>query len=150
MLLYNHDIALARWAGERLGISDWGPCRAIGVLRRGDLAAVAVFHHFRFPDIEISFVTCDKHWATPATVRGILRYPFIQIGCKRLTAITEEMNQPTRVFLSRLGFRQEGTHPDVFLSGAAISYGLLRKDAEKWLGEEYSNREKQPLAASGT
>jgi RimJ/RimL family protein N-acetyltransferase len=149
MLLYNHDIALSRWAGERLGISDWGPCRAIGVLRRGDLAAVAVFHHFRFPDIEISFVTCDKHWATPATVRGILRYPFLQVGCKRLTAITEATNQPTRAFLSRLGFHQEGVHPDVFLSGAAISYGLLRKDAAKWLREEESTGQIEPLAASG-
>jgi RimJ/RimL family protein N-acetyltransferase len=136
MLLYAQDMALTRWAGNRLGISDFGPSRAIGVVRKGDIAAVAVFHHFRFPDIEISFVTAHKHWATPQTVRGIMRYPFVQLGCKRLTAITEAKNQPTRAFLCRLGFRQEGVHPDVFNDGDAISYGLLRKDAERWLAED--------------
>jgi RimJ/RimL family protein N-acetyltransferase len=135
MLIYGHDEAVAAWAGERLGISDWGPCRAIGVMRDGAMAAAAVFHQYRHPAIEISFVTANRRWATPRTVRGIMRYPFIQLGCKRLTAITEEANQPTRAFLVRLGFKQEGIHPDAFLSGAAVSYGLLRDDAARWLAE---------------
>lgn len=136
MLLYNHDRELARWAGERLGIRDWGPCRCIGVIRHGALVAVAVFHQYRHPTIEISFVTAHKRWATPATVRGILRYPFIQLGCKRITAITEATNQPTRAFLCRLGFREEGYHVDAFDTGDAVTYGLLRRDAARWLAEE--------------
>lgn len=147
MLLYAHDREMARWAGDRLGISDFGPCRAIGVIRRGELAAVAVFHCYRHPNIEISFVTCDRHWATPQTVRGILRYPFVQLGCKRLTAITERKNQPTVAFLYRLGFRLEGTHPDVFESGDALTFGLLRKDAERWLTEDVTIGQKFTSAA---
>lgn len=135
MLLYGEK-AVTIWAGKRLGISDFGPAQSIGVIRRGDIVAAAVFHHFRFPDIEISFCTAHKHWATPQTVRGIMRYPFIQLGCKRLTAITSETNQPTQAFLCRMGFKKEGVHPDVFIDGAAISYGLLRKDAERWLAED--------------
>lgn len=135
MLIYSHDAAIAAWAGQRLGISDWGPCRAIGVARRDNLVAAAVFHQYRHPAIEISFVTADRRWATPASVRGIMRYPFIQLGCKRLTAITEAANEPARAFLMRMGFQQEGIHPDAFESGAAISYGLLRTDAERWLIE---------------
>lgn len=136
MLLYGHDVALSRWAGDQLGIRDWGPCSAIGVVARGNLVAAAVFHCYRPPNIEISFVTTDRRWATPQSVRGIMRYPFVQLGCKRLTAITEATNQPTRAFLCRLGFRLEGTHPDTFESGDAVSYGLLRKDAERWLAED--------------
>lgn len=136
MLLYGHDAALARWAGERLGIRDWGPCVAIGVIARGKLVAVAVYHQYRHPAIEGSFVTIDKHWATRQTVAGLLRYPFIDLGCKRITAITEATNQRTRAFLCRLGFREEGYHPDSFESGDAVSLGLLRKDAARWLAEE--------------
>ena len=135
-LLYGHDVALSRWAGQRIGISDFGPCVSIGVLARNALVAVAVFHQYRHPNIEISFVTSDKHWATPQTVRGILRYPFIDLGCKRLTAITEATNQPTRAFLCRLGFHEEGYHVDAFENGDAVTYGLLRKDASRWLAGE--------------
>ena len=147
MLIYGQDVALAKWAGDRLGIQDWGPARAIGVVRHGSLAAVAVFHHYRHPDIEISFVTAHKGWATPQVVRGILRYPFIQLGCKRLTAITGATNQPTSAFLCRLGFRQEGIHPDVFLTEDAISYGLLRRDAAKWLKEKECSENVAPGSA---
>lgn len=136
MLLYGHDQALARWAGDRLGIKDWGPCATIGVIARGKLVAVAVYHQYRHPTIEGSFVTTDPWWATPQAVRGLLRYPFIQLGCKRITAITEATNQPIRAFLCRLGFREEGYHPDSFESGDAVSFGLLRKDAARWLAEE--------------
>lgn len=135
MLLYN-AAGLDRWAGRHLGISDWGPCVTIGVMARGELVATAVFHQYRHPSIEISFVTTDRRWATPQTVRGIMRYPFVQLGCTRLTAITSDTNQRTCAFLYRLGFCLEGIHPDTFGPGAAaVSFGLLRKDAERWLTE---------------
>lgn len=140
MLIYGHDAALAKWAGDRLGISDWGPCRAIGVVRGHHIAAVAVYHQYRHPGIEISFVTTDRHWATRDAIRGILGYPFLQLGCKRITAITEATNQRTRAFLCRLGFREEGIHPDAFESGDAVTYGLLRRDASRWLAEEECHR----------
>lgn len=141
MLLYGHQGAVSAWAGRQLGIDNWGPCQAIGVLRDGRLVAAAVFHQYRYPNIEISFVTTDRRWATPQSVRGIMRYPFVQLGCKRLTAITSDTNQPARAFLCRLGFRPEGFHPDTFESGGAVSYGLLRKDAERWLAEEECHRQ---------
>jgi RimJ/RimL family protein N-acetyltransferase len=65
-----------------------------------------------------------------------MRYPFIQLGCNRITAITKAKNQPARAFLCRLGFHLEGVHPGVFLDDDAISYGLLRSDASRWLAEE--------------
>jgi RimJ/RimL family protein N-acetyltransferase len=136
LMIYNHDAALAKWAGDRIGVSDFGPSRAIGIIRNQTLAAAAIFHHYRPPDIEISFVTATKRWATPQAVRAIMRYPFLQLGCKRLTAITKATNQPTRAFLCRLGFHLEGLHPDVFDDDDAVSYGLLRRDAARWLAED--------------
>ncbi len=149
MLLYGHP-GIAAWAGRQLGIHDWGPCQSIGVMARGKLVAAAVFHQYRHPNIEISFVTVDKRWATPQTVRGILRYPFIQLGCKRLTAITSDKNHPTREFLCRLGFVQEGYHPDAFESSDAVTYGLLRAAAARWLTEDRDAGQKFTIAATGT
>lgn len=134
-MVYGHDAALAKWAGDRIGVTDFGPCRAIGVIRRGEIAAVAVFSQYRPPNIEISFVVEDPRWATPQAVRAIMRYPFAQLGCKRMTAITEATNQRARAFLARLGFQLEGIHPDALPTGDAATYGLLRDAASRWIDD---------------
>lgn len=147
MMLYGPQAVLLRWAGERLGIPDWGPAKAIGVLRNGEIAAVAVFSQWRQPNIEISFVTESRRWATPEAVRLIMRYPFIQLGCKRLTSTTEATNQRARAFLCRLGFHEEGYHPDALPTGDAVTYGLLARDAARWIGTEEATCGTQSIAA---
>lgn len=139
MLLYGWNRELATWAGERIGISDFGPCVSIGVTHKGEIAAVAVYSRYSHPDIHVTFVTSSPRWASPGAIKAILGYPFKQLGCKRISAITSATNQPARAFLCRLGFKQEGIHPDAFPDGDAISYGLLRKDAARWLSEEQTN-----------
>lgn len=136
MLIYGHDRELSLWAGLKLGYD--GPIRttepvAIGVARNGEIIAAAIFYDYRGTSMEVTFVTTTPRWASRENIRAILSYPFTQLGCRRLTAITEESNAPARAFLERLGFRQEGIHPDGFPSGTGISYGLLRADAERWL-----------------
>lgn len=133
MILYGPQPLLLRWAGDRLDVDDWGPAKAMGVMRRGEIAAVAVFNQWRHPNIEISFVTEDRRWATPDAVATILSYPFVQLKCKRITSTTEVTNQRARAFLCRLGFRHEGTHPDALPTGDAATYGLLARDAARWL-----------------
>ena len=137
MLIYGHDRELSLWAGQHLGYD--GPIRstepvAIGVARKGKIVAVAVFHDYRLASIEVTFVTMTPQWASAENIRAILSYPFVQLGCRRLTAITPRLNATARAFLERLGFRQEGLHPEAYPDGSdGISYGLLRKDAERWL-----------------
>jgi RimJ/RimL family protein N-acetyltransferase len=138
MLIFNSDAELARWAGAKLGMHLAEPNTSIGVAHKGKIVAAAVFNNFRPPNIEVTFVTTSPRWASPGAVRAILRYPFLQLNCKRVTAVIEATNQPARAFLCRLGFKLEGTHPDVFPSGAAETYGLLLKDAARWVAEEHT------------
>lgn len=149
MLLYGCDEALANWAGQRLRMEIAKPNTAIGVAHGGKILAAAVFNNFRPPNIEITFVTVSPRWASPGAVRAILRYPYQQLGCKRITAIIEATNQPARAFLCRLGFKLEGVHPDVFASGAAETYGLLRKHALPWVAEEQHEQRHTAGAAAG-
>lgn len=137
MLIYGHDRELSLWAGNKLGYDGAIGSRhdpvAIGVSRQGKIVAVAVFYDYRGVSIEVTFVTTTPRWASRENISAILSYPFVQLGCKRLTAITEENNRDARAFLERLGFCQEGIHPDGFESGVGISYGLLKADAQRWL-----------------
>ncbi|MGB8489126.1 MAG: hypothetical protein WCD67_22890, partial [Xanthobacteraceae bacterium] len=84
---------LARWAGARLGIADFSPCVAIGVARGGEVVAAAIYNNYRPPNIEITFVTSSPRWASKEAIRAMLRYPFVQLGCARLTAVTPAQNR---------------------------------------------------------
>jgi len=100
----------------------------------GDIMGVAIFHNYRQNDIEITFITATPRWATLGNIRGILRYPFIQLGVKRMTAITNKSNKKARKFMTGLGFVLEGVHP----YGArdcttACTYGLYPENAKRWL-----------------
>ena len=133
MLVCGCDKDVARWVGRLLEVTDFGVCSAIGVVRDGHMVAGAVFHQYRHPAIEISFASLDARWATRDAIRGLLRYPFVQLNCRRLTAISPEQREEAIAFMVRLGFKIEGRHPDALMSGAAVSLGLLRADAERWL-----------------
>lgn len=140
MILYGPQPYLLDWAARRLGM-DWGPAKAIGVVRRHEVVAVVVYNQWRHPNIEASIASETPLWASREALRAILAYPFIQLHCKRVTATTEATNQRARAFLCRLGFREEGVHPDALPSGTAITYGLIARDAARWLkAEEYEQR----------
>jgi RimJ/RimL family protein N-acetyltransferase len=132
-LVFGRDRKVADWVGDRLDIADFGPCTAIGVTRQGRIIAGLVYSAWRPPTIEITIASDDKHWATRRVIRAFMRYPFVQLKCKRLTAITAVRNDPARVTLERLGFIREGLHRDWFPDDDAISYGLSRAAAREWI-----------------
>ena len=137
MILYGHDRYVVDWASRQLGRSVGGEFpRTIGIIRNWELVAAVIYSEYKHPDIHASIVSTTPAWCTRRALRHILRYPFVQLGCKRVTAVTEATNHPAREFLCRLGFRQEGIHPDARPTGDAVSYGLLARDAAKWLAEE--------------
>lgn len=138
---------LVRWIGQRLGIADFGPCVTIGFVRHGKLQAVVLYNKYLYPNIEGSLASIAPSWCTREALHAIFSYPFLQLNCKRMTATTEATNQRTRAFLCRLGFKQEGYHPDALPTGDAVTYGLLRADAARWLAEESHVQTVTPAAA---
>jgi len=135
--------------GIQLGKQFMPPYQCIGVVRGDAFVAGALFNNFDWPNIEITFVTTTPRWASRQVIGRIFAYPFCELGCRRLTAITGARNETARVFLERLGFGQEGIHPDLFEHDDGISYGLLKRDALKWL--EISHVESTKTAgASGS
>lgn len=134
MLIFGYDRDVARWVGRLIGVADFGPSTAIGVVRHDRMVAGAVFHQHRMPDIQLSFASLSPRWATRQTIARILNYPFGQLGVKRITCITPEDREEAIAFMLRLGFKIEGRHPDALPEGAAISLGMLRCDATQWIG----------------
>lgn len=149
MIVFERDGILKKWIENGLQ-ETFDSSVFIGIERGGQIAAVAAYHQFRLPDIQMSFHSSTARWASREALGAIFRYPFVQLGCKRVTAITADTNQPMRALLCRLGFKEEGLHPDLFANGGAVSYGLLAHDAKRWIEpEEYRIGKIQPVASTG-
>ena len=112
----------------------FSPHVAIGVIRNGQLCGGVVFHslrtcHGKPLDIEMSAAFDDPRWCLPATLRKLFAYPFIQLGCIRMTTITGRKNKRARRIDVGLGFQLEGVARKA-IDGKedAMIYGMLRSD----------------------
>ena len=136
-LIFNRDDELAAWAEAHFPDCEplARPLTSIGFSsNEGEILAVPIYHNFRHHDIEVTSVTATPRWATQGNIRVAFHYPFVQLGVKRMTAITTKSNKRCRKFLEGLGFCLEGVHPyaDKGVS-AACTYGLYEKRALEWL-----------------
>ena len=140
-LILDQSDAVAAWVAERIphmaSAADFGPCAAIGVAGAdGRPLGGVVFSNWqpRFANIEVSFASESPRWLTRNLIRAILAYPFDQLACARLTAITPKKARPARAFLDHFGFKREGVIRKGFGADDAIVSGLLRREwaASRW------------------
>jgi RimJ/RimL family protein N-acetyltransferase len=142
-LALGRDAEVAAWVAARIpqmeGPGDFGPYVAIGVeSEAGRPLGGVVFSNFlpRYGSIEASFASDHPRWLTRPLIRQIMSYPFGQLGCARITAVTPRRARAARRFLDAFGFRREGLVRKGFGTDDAVISGLLRRewDASRWAG----------------
>jgi len=138
-MLVMGDASIAEWVRQRLPlpIETFGECFQLGILdAEGTLQAGVVYNNYCNKNIEISIASITPRWATKGHIQGILGYPFKQLGCRRLSAVTARNNQHVRDFLKRLGFMHEGTLHDALEHDDAVIYGMTKRYflRSKWNG----------------
>jgi RimJ/RimL family protein N-acetyltransferase len=144
-LIWNDDAAVAAWVAARIPwvgeAAAFGPCRAVGVASEdGRPAAGVVFSswHPRFASIEIAAASETPRWLTRALIAQIMGYPFDQLRCQRVMAVTPRRAAAARRFLETFGFKREGIARRGFGAfGDAVVFGMLRREwvRSRWVGE---------------
>jgi hypothetical protein len=137
-LLYNaHDI-VSEFVRSRIPSMEghkFSPHVAIGVIRHDRLCGGIVFHNWFGHSIEMSGAFDTPGWCLPDTMRRLFAYPFIQLGCVRMTTITAKNNKPARMIDEGFGFKLEGTARKGWDGKQdAMIYGMLAEEC-KWLDE---------------
>lgn len=124
---------LARIKGSERSLFNGQWYEAIGFLSGGpDLIGGVVYQNWRGTDIEI-LGAGRPGWLTRTHLLAIFTYPFIQLGCNRVTAIVDKRNKHARQFVERLGFKYEGCCREAMPGGAnAIIYGMLKTEC-RWI-----------------
>lgn len=142
MVIYEPKKLLLEWASKGLfGSPDRFDEKdtVIGIAKNGRIICAVVYTNYRIDtfcnplSIELSIYSIDKTWATRQNISTFFKYPFIQLGLKRVQTVCSARDDGVIMFNQRLGFKQEGIHPEAFPDGGdAISFGMLKGDC-KWL-----------------
>lgn len=112
---------------------DYGHFTAIGILQEGAPVAVVVYNGYVGHDIHMTIASKSKRWANRDILRGLFAYPFLELGCARVTACTQKANRSARKLLEQAGFELEGKQRKGHLGmHDLLYYGMLKNEC-KWL-----------------
>jgi len=134
--VFQEDEAVAEWVSENLRQHPvFSKYTAIGMVREGVPVAGVVYHDHdaKNGDIQLSIASVTPSWCSRLSLAVFLGYPFLQLKCNRITAVCHQHNKPARVFLKKLGFKEEGILRQKYFPRDAVIYGMLKKEAAKWL-----------------
>lgn len=133
-ILYGADKWVMAWHLYKTGQMHIKPdsYRAIGITLDDKLIASVLYTRYKWPDIEIGINTIDKRWCNRRTLRHIFSYPFNQLQCRRVTAVTDPATPAVCSFLNRIGFTQEGRLRHATPDGDLLILGMTRDEC-RWI-----------------
>lgn len=110
---------------------DDGPFEVFGIGRYGERLGAVLYTRFANGDITM---TCagEIGWTSKAALRLMFAYPFVQLKCRRVTAVVHERNRAMRDYCERMGFKLEGVKRQAIDGSDAYQFGMLREEC-KWV-----------------
>lgn len=143
-LVFEADAEVGAWMAARLPmvqtVERIGRYRAIGVVDdEGQLGAGMFYHRWNdlAGDIELGIVIENPRLCQRRVIHSLLRFPFLQLSCQRVTTVTAARNIRCLRFTDGIGFVREGLIRRGFVGDDAVRSGLLRED---WLAGPYGSR----------
>lgn len=137
------DKDIAEWVARGIGSggqAGWfQEARCIGIIDKDNIIAGIVYSDIR-DDVQGNPLSCsmsiysvDKKWANRHNLRELFRFPFIQLGLKRVHTVCSAEKAEIMKFNKRLGFKQEGVHRMAWpLGGDSVSFGMIKENC-RWL-----------------
>jgi hypothetical protein len=149
-VLFDHDNIVGPWVAHRYG-GDWSPGQGttIGLLSlgRGMIAGV-IYESYNKANVNMHVAAEGTNWLTRGFLWVCFHYPFVQLGCKRVTGITPASNHRALRFNKSLGFEVEATLKDAAPDGDVVIQVMWR-DKCRWLSlEERINGHRQVRSAT--
>lgn len=137
MIVFDKHEDVCRWASLLLFNEEDAfdeKSRAMAVIKNDKIIAAVIYTDYQPKlSIEMSVASVDKTWATRHNLKAFFKYPFIDLGVKRVTTLCSANRRDLIMFNKRLGFKPEGYHREAdYHGGDSVSFGML-KDECKWL-----------------
>ena len=130
------DHTLINWISKQLKTEFSPTDSCFGICDdSGKILAAVCYNYYCPPNIELSIASVSPKWATRKFIHLALTYPFMQLGCNRITTRISKYNKKTKRLAERMGFKSEGALREAGKNGETlIIYGYLKKEflRSKW------------------
>jgi RimJ/RimL family protein N-acetyltransferase len=111
------------------GMDNW--YETIGLEQDGDLIAVVLYNIYSGADIAMHVAAVDgSRWMTRSYLRAVFRYPFVQLGVRRVSGFVPASNAQAIRFNEHLGFKREGLMREALWDDDVIVFGMLRQECK--------------------
>lgn len=131
---------MLEWVAQRIPAMgagyEWQMAEAVGLVAKGEIIAGMAVHTFlpHFKSCEVTFAATSPIWATKQSIKALLWWPFVQLGCERITCITAASNKRANRICEGIGFKLEGTCRKGCYPDDALIWGLLKEETPEWMG----------------
>lgn len=136
-LIHNQPDEVGTWVRDRTG-GLWyeGAGAAIGFTFDGRLVAGATYTNYNGSNIHLEFAVTDRRVFNRASLWAAFSYPFLQLGCRRITAVVDCGNFRSLALCEHLGFAYEATLQDAAPNGDhQIVFRMLKSEC-RWIRDQ--------------
>lgn len=150
LLVSGMKLPYLAWFCTKTGqtMEGWDNASMIARVRGLLPVAIVLYNHYSKPDIWMHIAgEQGTQWCSPEFVRHAFWYPFIELGCGRVTGMLGARTHYHHRLMRHLGFTPEGRIREALPTGDDfIVYGMLRREC-RWIEESYNGKAKRAHTA---
>jgi len=123
-----------KWARDLFGRQDFfadGSFTSLILERDLEIQSVVLYNQYvPGASIDLSIASVPgKRWMTPSFLRATFRYPFLELGVRRVGALVASDNAESLRLTRHAGFVQEGVAREAWAPGVDIvCFGMLKSE----------------------
>lgn len=108
--------------------------QGLGLERDGALIAGVLYEDFNGHNVWMHVAAePGSHWMTKLFLKSCFHYPFVTLGCSRVSGYVEAKNSAARRFDEHLGFRQEAVLKGAASDGGDVILYAMRRSECKYV-----------------
>lgn len=115
---------------KRMPLSLVAGMKGVGLEKDGELIAGVIYEGYNQHNVWMHVAAePGGRWLNKEYLRYCFHYPFVELGCKRVSGYVEASNSDARRFDEHLGFKQEAVLQGAASNGGdVILYVMWRED----------------------
>lgn len=122
------------FCSERMPVSLVAGMKGLGLERDGELVAGVLYEGYNRHNIWMHVAAePGKKWLNRDFLRYSFHYPFVELGCNRVSGYVEAHNADARRFDEHLGFQQEAVLQGAASDGGDVILYVMRREDCRYL-----------------
>lgn len=119
---------------ERMPLSLVAGMKGLGLERDGELVAGVLYEGYNHHNVWMHVAAePGGKWLNKEFLRYCFHYPFVELGCTRISGYVEAHNAQARRFDEHLGFRQEAVLQGAASDGGDVILYVMRREDCRYL-----------------